>query len=109
MVRMQSYLSPWVDGFGVMFRWRTLEWIADPDWPQFHDDILKDLKDMVQHPVLKKWLYLPEASEDFETVAMDIVEAIRINDPRFGIEPNETSRRKKKLPLQESSLLDTHL
>jgi hypothetical protein len=63
---------------------------------QFHDDILKDFKDMVQHPVLKKWLYLPETSEDFETVAMDIVEAIRINDPRFGVEPKEKSRRKKK-------------
>lgn len=25
---------------------------------------------MVQHPVLKKWLYLSEASEDFETVVL---------------------------------------
>jgi hypothetical protein len=63
---------------------------------QFHDDILKDFKDMVQHPVLKKWLYLLEASEDFETVAMDLVEAIRLGDQRIGIEPKPRGSRKRK-------------
>ena len=61
---------------------------------QFHDGSRKDFKTVKQHPVLKKWLYLPEASEDFETVASDIVEAIRINDQRFGVEPKERERRK---------------
>ena len=63
---------------------------------QFHDDILKDFKGMVQHPVLKKWLYLPEASEDFETVAMDLVEAIRLGDKRIGIEPKPRESRRRK-------------
>jgi len=63
---------------------------------QFHDHILKDFKDMVQHPVLKKWLYLPEASEDFETVAMDLVEAIRLGDKRIGIEPKPRESRRRK-------------
>jgi len=36
-----------------------------PTEHQFHDDILKGFKDVVRHPVLKKWLHLPEASEDF--------------------------------------------
>jgi hypothetical protein len=67
-----------------------------PTEKQFHDSIIKDFKDVVQHSVLKKWLYLPEASEDFETVAQEIVEAIRINDPRFGVEPKERVSRKKK-------------
>ena len=61
---------------------------------QFHDDILKEFKAVEQHPVLKKWLYLREQQEDFESVAQDIVEAIRINDQRFGVEPKE--RKKKK-------------
>ena len=63
---------------------------------QFHDAIRKDFKTVKQHPVLKKWLYLPEASEDFETVASDIVEAIRVNDQRFGVEPKERVKRKSK-------------
>jgi hypothetical protein len=67
-----------------------------PTEHHLHDAILKDFKGVAQHPVLKKWLYLPEASEDFETVASDIVEAVRMNDQRFGVEPKEKRRRKKK-------------
>lgn len=67
-----------------------------PTEKQFHDSIIQDFKDVVQHSVLKKWLYLPEASEDFETVASDIVEAVRMNDQRFGAEPKERKARKRK-------------
>ncbi|HXX57089.1 MAG TPA: hypothetical protein VEI96_03750 [Thermodesulfovibrionales bacterium] len=63
---------------------------------QFHAGIVKDYQGTVQHPVLKKWLYLPKETEDFETVASDIVEAIRIGDKRFGIEPAERERTRKK-------------
>jgi len=63
---------------------------------QFHESIRKDFKTVKQHPVLKKWLYLPEASEDFETMASDVVEAIRMNDQRFGVEPKEQVKRKSK-------------
>jgi len=64
---------------------------------QFHDAIVKEFQEVVQHSVLKKWLYLPEATEDFETVASDIIEAVRINDQRFGVEPKERiSKRRRK-------------
>jgi hypothetical protein len=64
---------------------------------QFHDSIRQDYQNVVQHPVLKKWLYLPEASENFESDAQEIVEAIRMNDPRFGVEPKEKIPKKKKI------------
>lgn len=68
-----------------------------PTEHQFHDAILKEFSDVVQHSVLKKWLYLSEATEDFETVASDIVEAVRMNDLRFGVEPQERiSKRNRK-------------
>jgi hypothetical protein len=67
-----------------------------PTFHHYHESIIKDFKDVVQHPVLKKWLYLPEQAEDFETVAPDIVELIRINDPRFGVEPKERKKRTSK-------------
>jgi len=63
---------------------------------QFHESIRQDFITIVQHPVLKKWLYLPEASEDFETVSAEIVEAIRTGDKRFGVEPKERKSRKRK-------------
>jgi hypothetical protein len=63
---------------------------------QFHQDIMEDYPDVVQHSVLKKWLYLPEAIEDFESVAQDIVESIKMNDQRFGVEPKEKISKKKR-------------
>lgn len=69
-----------------------------PTEHQFHDAIVKEFNDVVRHTVLKKWLYLPEATEDFETVASDIVDVVRMNDQRFGVEPQERiSPKKKKL------------
>jgi hypothetical protein len=63
---------------------------------QFHDFIRQDFETVVQHPVLKKWMYLPENSEDFESVSSEIVEAVRIGDQRFGVEPRERKRGKSK-------------
>jgi len=62
---------------------------------EFHDAIQQEFGNVVQHPVLRKWLYLPQASEDFETVSSEIVEAVRTGDPRFGVEPRERKRKKK--------------
>jgi hypothetical protein len=63
---------------------------------QFHESIRQDFSNVIQHPVLKKWLYLPEASEDFETIASEIVEAVRMNDQRFGVEPKERVKKRPK-------------
>ena len=69
-----------------------------PTEHQHQDAIVGEFSDVVQHSVLKKWLYLPEATEDFETIASDIVEAVRMNDHRFGVEPKErVSKRKRKV------------
>lgn len=63
---------------------------------EFHDSIRQEFEKVVQHPVLKKWLYLPENSEDFETVSSEIVEAVRLGDQRFGVEPKERKRKNLK-------------
>lgn len=65
---------------------------------EFHNSIRDDFNSVQQHPVLKKWLYLPENSEDFESVASDLVEAIRTNDGRFGVEPKERVKKKSRHP-----------
>jgi TfoX/Sxy family transcriptional regulator of competence genes len=63
---------------------------------RFHESIKAEFKDVVQHPVLKKWLYLPENIEDFELVAENIVHAVHKDDERFGVEPKEKKPRLKK-------------
>ena len=67
-----------------------------PTEKELHQDIMKDFNGLVQHPVLKKWLYLPENHEEFESTAMDLVAAIRLGDQRIGIEPKERGPRKRK-------------
>ncbi len=62
---------------------------------EFRKEILREFETVVGHPVLKKWLYLPENSEDFETIASAIVEAARVGDQRFGVEPKERKRKKE--------------
>lgn len=51
-------------------------------------------KQLIIHPVLKKWLYLPESNEDFEEAARTIVERILGNDARIGVAPKARSRRR---------------
>ena len=67
-----------------------------PTEKEFHDSIRNDSKGVVQHPILKKWLYLPETYEDFESVANDIVEQVLVDDQRFGVEPKERNSGKRK-------------
>jgi hypothetical protein len=49
---------------------------------------------LCQHPVLGKWLYLPESAETFERDAKRLVQLVRSGDPRLGIEPS--SKKKKR-------------
>ncbi|TAN39765.1 MAG: hypothetical protein EPN25_10260 [Nitrospirae bacterium] len=65
-----------------------------PTEKQFHDSIMLEFIGVGQHPVLKKWLYLSQASDDFEASGAAIVEAVMRNDLRIGVEPREKSSKK---------------
>lgn len=52
-----------------------------------HSAIQREFPALAPHPVLPKWLYLPEASTHFERDAEAIVIRIRRLDARFGIIP----------------------
>lgn len=64
-----------------------------PTEKKHHKSLLRDHKGLVIHPILKKWLYLPESNEDFEEAARTIVERILGNDARIGVEPKQKSSR----------------
>ncbi len=59
-----------------------------------HASLLKEFPELKIHPVLGKWLYLPQQTEGFEEILMRLIRKIKLTDPRFGILPK--SRAKKK-------------
>ena len=61
-----------------------------------HASLMQTLPALAPHPVLSKWLYLPEAWGDFETVAARIVELVRRRDPRIGVLPSPHRSRKTR-------------
>lgn len=64
-----------------------------PTEKKYHNSLRRDHKGLATHPILKKWLYLPESNEEFEEATHVLVEAILANDPRIGVEPKTKSRK----------------
>jgi hypothetical protein len=62
--------------------WRGL---LVPTSREHHEALRRDHPLLIIHPILKKWLYLPEATEEFEDCAMAIIEDILTNDSRIGV------------------------
>ncbi len=65
----------------------------------FHEhqpSLLAEFPALTQHPVLKKWLYLPERAETFERDARRLVQLVRTRDPRLGIPPSAKKKRAAK-------------
>lgn len=54
---------------------------------RFHDEVREAFPELRVHPVLRKWLHLPEGGA-FHAVASRIVAAIAAGDSRFGVEPD---------------------
>lgn len=48
------------------------------------------------HPILAKWLYLPEAADGFERMAAAVVMLVRRRDPRIGIVPKDRKTRRQR-------------
>jgi hypothetical protein len=63
---------------------------------EHHASLRAEFPALAPHPVLGKWLYLPETCDTFEPDARRLVQLIRTRDPRLGIPPSP----KKKRPAQ---------
>lgn len=62
--------------------------------------LVAELPALGVHPVIAKWLLLPDAADDFEETAARVVELIRADDPRIGVEstPGKSRRRRPRRP-----------
>lgn len=97
-------LRPWFGGRTITLEGKHHLFLTVQDEPwqgvlvctshEHHESLRAEIPSLVQHPVLGKWLYLPESAETFERDAQRLVQLARARDPRLGIEP---SRRKKKV------------
>lgn len=67
-----------------------------PTDKKHHPSLRREHPGLVSHAVLKKWLYLPESTDDFEERARTLVESILANDPRLGVEPASSSAKVRK-------------
>jgi hypothetical protein len=52
-----------------------------------HAALQTEFAELRPHPILPKWLYLPESSDRFETFAARLVALARARDPRIGVIP----------------------
>jgi len=55
--------------------------------------LIAEFPDLVAHPILPKWLYLPEAADRFERTAAQLVRLARQRDPRIGVVPQPKKPR----------------
>jgi hypothetical protein len=50
------------------------------------------------HPVLGKWLYVPQEDPAFEDTVEQLMALVLERDARVGVEPKPRKRRKSVLP-----------
>ncbi len=75
---------------------------GDPDWdgllfPTEYDQqagLQQQFPCLVQHKILRKWLFLSAQRDDFEIRAHELVRCLREGDARFGVIPQERIPRK---------------
>lgn len=61
-----------------------------------HAALRTEFPALTPHPILPKWLYLPESAERFESTAAKLVSLARGRDPRLGIVPGSKKKRPSK-------------
>lgn len=74
----------------------------DPDWNGVlvptdrvhHESLMKELQALQPHAILGKWLYVPMSHGDFEMTLEKLVQAVKRNDARIGIIPQQKRIKK---------------
>ncbi|WP_150720077.1 hypothetical protein [Pandoraea capi] len=61
---------------------------------EHHASLMAEMPALRPHPVLGKWLYMPQSEDTFEAVASRLTALVLAGDPRIGIEPKPRKPRK---------------
>src|SRR4051812_17681463 len=97
----------WFGGRSIMLRGKHQLFLTTQGEPwqgvlvctfhEHHSSLLADFPALRPHPILGKWLYLPETAETFERDALQLVRLARQGDPRLGVGPSPRKARAKKI------------
>ncbi len=72
---------------GVTYPFEVWNGVLFPTYFEFHQSLKKDFPELVNHPILGKWLYFPHDNPTFNQQVSSIVDLIFENDDRLGIFP----------------------
>jgi hypothetical protein len=61
-----------------------------------HASLQEEFAALIPHPILPKWLYLPESSTGFEPTAARLVDLVKSYDNRIGVVPKVRKSKVKK-------------
>jgi hypothetical protein len=75
--------------------WRGV--LVCTDFPH-HPSLQAEHPDLGPHPILPKWLYLPEDAASFERTAERLVWLAKRRDPRLGVNPRPKKRTRRAAP-----------
>jgi hypothetical protein len=100
-------LKSWFGGRSIMLRGKHQLFLTCQGEPwqgvlvcTFHEhqpSLLAEFPSLKKHPVLGKWLYLPEAAETFERDALRLVRLARAGDVRLGVGPSVRKAKGRNL------------
>jgi hypothetical protein len=101
----------WFGGRSIMLRGKHQLFLTTQGEPwqgvlvcTFHEhqaSLLAEFPALRKHPVLGKWLYLPETAETFERDAVALVRLAKRGDPRLGVGPSPRKKRVKKIRVRK--------
>ena len=60
-----------------------------------HAALIDEMPALRPHPVLRKWLYVPQNDPTFESIAARMTVLVLARDPRLGVEPKPRRRGAK--------------
>lgn len=63
---------------------------------EHHAALRAEFPALKPHPILPKWLYLPESADAFEPVAAQLVKCAPQRDARLGVAPRPRARRTRR-------------
>lgn len=81
--------------FVLFLSWGEEPWrgVLVPTEREHHPSLIAEFPALAPHPVLGKWLYLPEASPTFEDDVRRLVALVRRLDPRLGVIPGAKTKK----------------
>lgn len=84
--------------FVLFLAWKDEPWrgVLVPTEREHQPSLIAEFPALSPHPVLPKWLYLPERTETFEADAAHLVALIRRLDPRIGVIPGAKAKKPAK-------------